>query len=283
MYLRILLSIAASLGLGIAGASTAVAVGLPDRCSAYVAASAPVETDQPAVIPLSLLEDQDTAIACLIFVIKAVKSDISTDGIAKVASARLLSVTAAFRTVIAKLVAADKTANTTTNLDQFIKEFRAQDDIETISVLAYGTRAENSDLRLNSLIILGNVIDNTSVCVALAHLNDPSLLSHPNGVNGRANLLGAVSVVAPWAYRENYDNISRTVEAIQGDVTNEHDPATLKYTLAKLDNIQERLRSQKPNSNKSVPLPATLRKNCRSYVENFLPKIVRVENVRYGP
>ena len=179
-----------------------------------------------------------------------------------------------------RLVAIDKSTNTTKNLDGFISTFRNNDSIGTVSVLSYGTRSEVSDLRLNSLSILGNVIDNTTVCVALAHLNDPTLLDSPNGNNGRANLLAAISVVAPWAYKENFENISRTVKAIKDSIMNRDDP-TLKYTVYALNNINDRLETQKPNSNKSVPMPDKWRANCQAYVQNFVPKIVTIDNVRY--
>lgn len=250
-----------------------------DQCGVYIRGSTPVAGNQPSVISDDFLSDLDSATPCLISIINSLKSDVGPGGISKDASARLLAVTGAFRTIMTRLVASDKAANTTTNLDSFISTFRKIRDIDTVSVLSYGTRSEISDLRLNSLSILGNVIDNPTVCVALAHLNDPTLLDSPNGNNGRANLLGTISVVAPWAYKENFENITRTAKAIT-DSINRDDP-NLKYTVYALSNINDRLASQKPNSNRSVPMPSNWRMNCRTYVQNFVPKIVTIDNVRY--
>jgi hypothetical protein len=138
-------------------------------------------------------------------------------------------------------------------LNDFIYAFRNSDDIATAAVLSYGARSDNVDLRVNSVLILANVIDNSTVCVPLTHLNDRSLLDSSNGINGRYNLLGIVSVVAPWALNENYYNMQNTVALIRRSV----DPAdqNLSGTLNLLTNIEQRLQSQKPNSNKGVWLP----------------------------
>jgi hypothetical protein len=71
-------------------------------------------------------------------------------------------------------------------------------------------------------------------------------------VKGRANLLGIVSVVAPWAYKENYENIERTRNFISTQVSRD-DPG-LKTTISILDNIQIRLKSQSETSNKVITL-----------------------------
>jgi hypothetical protein len=117
-----------------------------------------------------------------------------------------------------------------------------------------------NNFRLNPVQILGNVIDNTTVCTPLAHLNDPALLESPNGINGRANLLGVISVVAPWAYKENFDNITRTTQAIKASIQ-DGDP-NLRSTSASLANIDARLLSQTATSNKNVPMPEAWRSDC---------------------
>jgi hypothetical protein len=146
-------------------------------------------------------------------------------------------------------------------------------------VPSYGARSDLYDLRLNSVLILGNIIDNTTVCAPLAHLNDPGLLDSPNGINGRANLLGVISVVAPWAYKENFDNITRTTQAIKSSIQ-ESDP-NVKSTSASLANIAARLLSQTTTSNRNVLLPEAWRRDCAAYVENFKPKIIAIANVQY--
>jgi ABC-type transporter Mla subunit MlaD len=128
-------------------------------------------------------------------------------------------------------------------------------------------------------LVLGNVIDNTTVCVPLTHLNDPTLLATASGINGRANLLSLVSVVAPWAYKENSENIARTRASILGQV-NSNDP-NLKGTVARLENISRRLGDNTETSNRSVPMPESWRLQCKAYVEGFVPKLPSFQNVQY--
>ena len=252
-------------------------------CNAYVAASTPAEKNQASVIPDELLTDLDTATPCFVSMINNLKSDVGSKGISADGSARLLSITAALRTITARLVKLDEDQQANGQpkkfLDPFIAKFRQLDDIDTVAVLAYGVRSEVSDLRLNSLVILGNIIDNKTVCVALAHLNDPTLLDSANGANGRANLLATIAVPAPWAFKENFENISRTAQAINGSI-DKSDP-NLRYTAYALDNINERLKSQKPDSNKKYLMPDEWRSNCHNYVQNFVPRITTIENVQY--
>jgi len=114
--------------------------------------------------------------------------------------------------------------------------------------------------------------------VPLTHLNDPTLMNSSNGLNGRANLLGIISVVAPWAYKQNYENIEKTRDLISTQIAS--DSAT-KTTLTILENIRVRLNSQNSDSNKNVNLPEQWRIACRSYVETFVPKLPSMDNVKY--
>lgn len=275
-----LVVIAIALLVASGGATQSHAAVLPaSNCGAYFEASAPGAKSTPSVILDRLLADLNVAIPCLIAVVRSLQAEVGASGTSTDASSRLLSVTAAFRAIMTRLVSSDKTAGNTKGLDDFIANFRATDDLDIVSVLSYGTRSDLLDLRLNSVSILGNVIDNKTVCVPLAHLNDPSLLDSANGINGRANLLAVISVVAPWAYKENFDNITRTTQAIHASI-NEGDP-NLKYTSSALENIKVRLGSQTDNSNKTVPLPSQWRLNCQTYVRSFVPKIVAADNVKY--
>jgi hypothetical protein len=115
------------------------------------------------------------------------------------------------------------------------------------------------------LLILANVIDNRTVCVPLDHLYDSRLGSKEidYSVRGQANLMAVVSVVAPWAYRENYDNIQTMVNVLGPKI----DPS-LKQTLDILKNIQTRLNSQTNENNKGVPLP-DYAKDCAKYVPTW--------------
>jgi hypothetical protein len=260
------------------GAAPAVAQQSANNCTPYFEAVASGNVNLPAVVPDRLLSDIDTAIFCLVAVLKKMNSEVGPQGLPPDTAQRLLSATAALRVLMTRGAAvSDEGRAKSATLDDFIRKFRADDDVDVASVLSYGARSNLYDLRLNSVLILGNVIDNTTVCAPLAHLNDPGLLDTPNGMNGRANLLGIISVVAPWAYKENFVNITKTIEAIKASIP-EGDPS-LKSTSASISNITTRLLTQTPTSNKNVPMPDQWRRDCANFVEKFRPKIPA--NVQY--
>jgi len=248
---------------------------LDDRCSAYMTATAP-EKGSPAVIPESYLGDTNVAVSCLIQVLDKLGSQLSTPAIEPETRSRLLTATGALRAIMTKLDGSG-------SLNSFINVFRERNSISVISAMTYGARSENKDLRLSSTLLLGNVIDNRFVCVPLTHLNDPELMKAAEAASGRANLLGVVSVVAPWAYKENFDNIERTRDFISGQIGRE-DLSGLKNTAAILDNIQTRLKSQTENSNKAISLnnlDRTIIPACRKYVQFYTPKLISTANVSY--
>jgi hypothetical protein len=256
---------------GAVGASPATAQQPARDCASYFEAVASGNIKLPAVVPDRLLADTDTAIFCLVAVVRKIDAEAGPQGLPPETAQRLLSTTAALRVLMTRASPAA--------LNDFITKFRAADDVEVASVLSYGARSDVYDLRLNSVLILGNIIDNTTVCAPLTHLNDPGLLQSQNGINGRANLLGVISVVAPWAYKENYDNITRTTQSIKASIQ-DGDP-NLKSTIASLANIDARLMSQTETSNKNVLMPEAWRRDCETFVENYRPKITAVANVRY--
>ena len=176
------------------------------------------------------------------------------------------------------LDSASGTPGDNTRLNEFIKTFRESDTIGVVSVLTYGARSDLYDARLNAVLILGNVIDNTTVCVPLAHLNDPEINDTDYGRNGRANLLGIISVVAPWAYAENYDAIEKTRVAIGAIAGENPDYQTARNIL---QNIDKRLRSQTEKSNKSVNLPQQWKAACKTYIENYRQKHTMNGSFRY--
>ena len=190
----------------------------------------------------------------------------------------MLSATAAFRSIVTKLNVSDQASGNTSGLDEFIKQFRLADNLDVVSVLSYGARSDVYDIRLNSVLLLGNVIDNTSVCVPLAHLNDPTLMTSANGMNGRANLLGIISVVAPWAYKQNFENIEKTRDFINNQIASD---TNAKTTSNILENIRVRLKSQNTDSNRNVDLPQQWRIACKGYIEKFVPKLPSLDNLQY--
>jgi len=272
------LAIVAMINASVFLATTATAQQ-SQTCAVYFDAVASGNIKVPAVVPDQLLFDSSVAIPCLVNVIKKMAPEIGPRGVTPDIAPRLLSTTAALRSIMTRGAAPGEHGNSPALAD-FIAKFRAADDLDVASVLSYGARSDIYDLRLNSVLILGNVIDNTTVCVPLAHLNDPGLLDSPNGINGRANLLGVVSVVAPWAYQENFDNIKRTTDAIQETLGSPD--TSQKSTSASLANIDARLNSQNIHTNKESSMPKEWRKACADYVENFNPKIINATNVKYN-
>ncbi|BAM92371.1 exported hypothetical protein [Bradyrhizobium oligotrophicum S58] len=246
-----------------------------DRCSIYFVSTTP-EKGNPAVIQEAYLADINTAVPCLIQVIERLGGQINSPAVEPDVKSRLLTATGALRAIMTRLDSAS-------NLNNFITLFRERNNINVISALTYAARSDNKDLRLSSTLLLGNVIDNRFVCVPLTQLNDPEFMKAAEAPSGRANLLGVVSVVAPWAYKENYENIDKTRDYIGGQIGRE-DSSSMKNTLAILDNIQTRLKSQTNNSNKTVSLNTLDRAiipNCRKYVQAYTPKLTSPENVNY--
>jgi hypothetical protein len=96
-----------------------------------------------------------------------------------------------------------------TNADA-ISLFRTCDSASIIRPLVWAARGQNQGLRLNGTLILGNIADNTTICIVLHHLRDSSL-----SPNGRANLLGVTLAVAGYAYSENSREILKTLELIK--------------------------------------------------------------------
>jgi hypothetical protein len=86
-------------------------------------------------------------------------------------------------------------------------------------------------------------------------------------------------VVAPWAYRQNFDNIQRTRDFFWKTI-NREDP-NLKQTVAILQNIEGRLGVQTDRTNRSVNLPDDWRANCKKYLESYVPKFTNTDMVAY--
>jgi hypothetical protein len=251
-----------------------------ERCSSYLAAVAPAK-GSPSVVPESYLSDVNVAVPCLMQIVDRLGGQIRSPDFELDTKNRFLSASAALRSIMTRLDAADKLSGgaSSAGLSKFITLFRERNNGNVISALAYGTRNEDKDLRLSATLLLGNVIDNRFVCIPLTHLNDPELLNGPSPLNGRANLLGIISVVAPWAYKENYENIEKTRNYLYGKI-DRNDP-NLKTTVAILENILTRLKSQKDSSNKAIPLDPAVSQFCQKYVQEYSPKLSTPENVAY--
>ena len=244
-----------------------------NECAIYDEATLPDGKGQPAVVSDNLLADMPVATRCLIGVLDRLGQTITKiediENPAKEAVA--LSATAAFQRMVATQ---GKSGNAQLvdprSLASFIDGFNSVDTLGAVSALSYGARSSNKDLRVNSVLLLGNVIDNQTVCVPLVHLNDSSILSSAGGVSGRANLLGVVSVVASWANKENYDTMQATAAAIGREVAND---GNFVSTAAIVENILKRLQAQSASGNKTRSLSQREVKECRGYAEQFGDRI----------
>ena len=247
-------------------------------CAAYFAAVEPDKSGVAMVVPDLLLEDQQQSTRCLVDVLRDLGQRISSvkDVDTPQIQLPLLSATSALRRLIATANGGNELKYDAGNLKGFISLFREVDDINVVSALSYAARSSEKDLRLNAVLILGNIIDNSTVCVPLTHLNDSSLLDTPGGENGRANLLGVISVVVPWAYKENYESITSTAAALETALT---DKADTLQTQRILNNVKTRSLSQNKGTttNKDSLLwkldNGGSVKNCHLYVEKMQPPI----------
>jgi hypothetical protein len=250
-----------------------------DTCSPYLAAvRANVSTAVP-IVPDVLLADWKTAVKCLKRDLEGLKGIAEATSLPQATRNQFLSSTGAIRAIISKLNKDDENAKTTASLDEFIKLFREKENLEAIIVLTFGVRSDNYQARSNSLLILANVIDNTTVCVPLDHLWDKNLgvldKDQDYPIRGRANLLSVVSVVAPWAYKENFINIKTVKDSIFNSI-DKADP-TLKQTVDILNNIEARLGAQTNDTNKNINLPDELKRDCKTYGRRF----AKPEELRY--
>ena len=212
-------------------------------CAAYQAAVLTSEA-----VPRELLKDWQAALACLVGVIADLNINISNVMHADARKQPLLRASRAVRVILDE------------NGDLAIKAFRLVDNLDAISVLTFGARGRDYDLRLNAVLILGNIIDNTTVCVPLDHLYDPEISS-----NGRANLLAVVSVVAPWAYKQNLVNMQQVLRYTKGAISGESaDTIRVVQELERKIAVREmQLRSERSDE----PLPSWA--SCKSYQKRW--------------
>jgi hypothetical protein len=268
-------------------------------CAIYQTTARAVSAGAVPVIRAELLTDIDLALQCLVPLLDELDKRPGRPAFRPAERAQYLSVTGALRSMISSALASDDAAAElhkaalerfkaggsvgeppvlpSSRLRAFIDAFRERDNTRVASVLVHALRDEERTLRANALLILSNVVDNRTVCVALDHLYDPELLTPVHGRTARANLLAVVQIVAPWAYRDTYLNIEKVVDYTEPRVES-GDPG-LAYTHKVLQIIRERLGRQRPDSNKAVCLPKNQR-DCYSYVAEKASK----EQLRYpGP
>ena len=138
-----------------------------------------------------------------------------------------------------------------------IDEFRNGDDLNVITVLTFGARSEDYDTRLNTTLVLGNVIDDTTVCVPLDHLYDPKI-----SINGRANLLAIVSSAVSSMAVEDLGDVEK-MSAYTRNALPRNSPDSLRI-LETLDaKISERKGRPRARTGGQADNPRTA--NCRAY------------------
>ncbi|UWU80781.1 hypothetical protein N2603_20635 [Bradyrhizobium huanghuaihaiense] len=135
-----------------------------------------------------------------------------------------------------------------------ILRFRQCTTDTIIKSLTWAARGDNQRLRVNSANILANVVDNTTVCIVLHHLRDSNI-----STNGRANLLGVTNSMASYAYRENVNDISKTLEIVNAQIG-----SSIGFDQSRIivRDIYSRLAE---SENKETSLQTSLKEYCGSY------------------
>jgi hypothetical protein len=221
--------------------------GLAD-CEAI---SSNVFDPETTVLPDPLLADWRPASICLLLLLDQMATRVSSPELSADDLQPFVKATGALNTIIA-----------TFDGKAVIQHLRANDTIDVASALSWGARNVERSARLNATMLLANIVDNNTICVPIDHLYDTDFIETANGINGRANLLSVVSVISPWAHRENYHNILRLVE----QATPQIEGPNLEKTRSLIGDICRRLGLQETYSapNKNTPLPPSLRA-CGGY------------------
>lgn len=254
-----------------------------EHCTAYTSIARTDTSGSVPVIPAALLSNLDVGVPCLTNILESLSGSVTLPVFKPEVRSQFLSATGALRSIISKAIADDEIANkkaaedrsgsdasvSNKNLRNFVGAFRKVDNLQVTKVLTYALRSDDQTARSNALLILSNVIDNATVCVAIDHLYDNKIASTPFGINGRANLLAVVSVVAPWAYRETYANIEDMLTVVSAN-TSGSDPS-LTQTRDIISNIRQRLSRQTGESNQAVCLPREER-DCYKYSPEWANK-----------
>lgn len=209
----------------------------------------------------TLVNDWQLAIPCLVEILASLKDDVKSGK--KID--QFVRTTGAIRIIIASKEGSEKP-------NPAITLFRKNATLDVASTLAYGARSDAGNARLNAVLVFGNVIDNQFVCVPIDHLYDPKIMNaepsptNVSQVRARVNLLAVVAVVAPWAYKENFENLERVYEATAEAFEATKGDWEMESTADVLRRLKERLEYQKriPNPPMNTYLPAGL-DACKYY------------------
>ena len=138
----------------------------PERCSGYNLAVKGGLGGSVPVVPSNLLSS-DIAVPCLVTILERLDGSVALPIFRPEIRSQFLSATGALRSIISAAVTADQSAKNNKNLSNFIRKFRILSNLAVTRVLVYAVRSDDSAARANALLILANVIDNRTVCVAI--------------------------------------------------------------------------------------------------------------------
>ena len=165
-----------------------------------------------------------------------------------------------------------------------IEHFRARDNTQVARALAAGARHGSRRVRLNAANLFSNVIDNTTLCVALDYLHAPVRERTQDNADiiGRANLIYLANVVTLWAYEENAKALEAVAVGLRQHITSPEMglfASNLKDTMRGLESIEQNL--SRARSGEGLRVPSTgipfaltsaedaLLKSCRTYEFQF--------------
>jgi hypothetical protein len=259
-----------------------------DLCPVYAAAVASGAPGTVPIVPDSLLTNWRAAIACLVPLVAGMNDTLKSGSVDAKTRAKYLSAVGAIRAIGTKIGAGEE-ANNALQSDQrnpsvdtiamFQAEFRKVQSIDVFAVLTAGARSDNYDMRLTSILVLGNIIDERFACVPLVQIFDPVLDSAEYAINAKANILGMLSRVAPFVYKEDYANV-RNVKAAISKVVPPNDSRFAQTRLI-LDNIEQRLNAQTDASNRGVNLDRDAKEKCMKYMAAYPATEQMKANIKY--
>jgi hypothetical protein len=303
----IALCVASTFAMGLPGSD--VSGQTNPACAAYVSAVTPSNPGAVPVVPETLLTNWRLAVSCTVPIISGMRDTMRADSVAAQTRAKFLSATGALRTIATTISAAQEAnkklpeAQQKSDIDTieiYQGQFKTVQTFDTFVVLATAARSDNFDMRLSAILVLGNVMDEHYACIPLVQLMDPNLQSASYFINARANLLGMLSRVAPFVYKEDFANLRRIRVMIGQTVS--LDDSNVAQTRLILQNIDQRMAGQlkdgntptnvaalldltKPlifiDSDASVPLGHDFKDRCAKYVTDYPANDQMKANIKY--
>jgi hypothetical protein len=262
-----------------------------NACAPYTAAVTSGSGGAVPIVPDALLMNWRFAVGCLVPIIATMNNTMRADSVRADTRAKFLSATGAIRTM-ANMISAAEVANGKTippkadidTIAKFNTEFQRAANIDTYSVLVTGARSDDYDMRLSAILVLGNIIDEKYACIPLVQILDPNLQAASYLVKARANLLGMLSRITPFVYKEDFANITNILNLI---VVPPEDHS-LEKTRQILENIRQRLNYQtkqpppgSPEPNATVPLQHEYKDRCIKYMETYPATDQMKANIKY--